>query len=338
MKLYYDKNEIGMANCGSSATDFARSRKDVYWVKEGLLEFSWKMGASLPQYITRAGRVTMARLSLVDGEYVMLITAGETIEYPREKLKEINPQHPQSYVRMDCELPGLRGEPSLQPYPFCLRQLRAGVGDCLLGPRNQAHRAAERGKGMNEIILKPRTVTAALAREMEEHKLVSFLAHPADGVRAALIKDYLKGADFPAQTHVFHSVTITYRDVFLASHPAGQDEIVFNWDAAKRSKPLFYVFALCKRQEYLSKLKSGRLDASDYLAIRAPMNDPRFGIFAIWHGTVHCECTDPDNPAETVPVVLRARATGTHGDSHRGSEKRGEAGDEVLKDARRLAR
>ena len=104
LKLYYDKNEIGMANCGSSATDFARSRKDVYWVKEGLLEFSWKMGASLPQYITRAGRVTMARLSLVDGEYVMLITAGETIEYPREKLKEINPQHPQSYVKMDCDL------------------------------------------------------------------------------------------------------------------------------------------------------------------------------------------------------------------------------------------
>jgi L-fucose/D-arabinose isomerase len=102
LKLYRDKNEIGMANCGSSATDFAKSRKDVYWVKEGLLEFDWKMGGSLPQYITRAGRITMARLSRVKGEYVMLIGGGQTVDYPREKLKEINPQHPQSYVRMDC--------------------------------------------------------------------------------------------------------------------------------------------------------------------------------------------------------------------------------------------
>jgi L-fucose isomerase len=104
LKLDYDRNEIGMANCGSSATDFAPSRKEVYWVKEGLLEFAWKMGASLPQYITRAGRVTLARLSRVAGEHVLLICSGETVEYPRQKLKDINPQHPQSYVRLDCRL------------------------------------------------------------------------------------------------------------------------------------------------------------------------------------------------------------------------------------------
>jgi L-fucose isomerase len=104
LKLHYDQNEIGMANCGSSATDFAKSKKDVYWVKEGLLEFQWKLGACLPQYITRAGRVTLARLSRIAGEYVLLITGGQTVEYPREKLKEINPQHPQSYVRLDPAL------------------------------------------------------------------------------------------------------------------------------------------------------------------------------------------------------------------------------------------
>jgi L-fucose isomerase len=104
LKLHYDQNEIGMANCGSSATDFAKSKKDVYWVKEGLLEFQWKLGACLPQYITREGRVTLARLSRIAGEYVLLITGGQTVEYPREKLKEINPQHPQSYVRLDPSL------------------------------------------------------------------------------------------------------------------------------------------------------------------------------------------------------------------------------------------
>ena len=46
----------------------------------------------------------MARLSRINGKYVLLITGGEAIEYPREKLKEINPQHPQSYVKLDCPL------------------------------------------------------------------------------------------------------------------------------------------------------------------------------------------------------------------------------------------
>ena len=104
LKLNYEKNEIGMANCGSSATDFAKSRKDVRWVKEGLQEFDWKIGGTCPQYITRAGRITLARLSRIAGEYSLLITSGETVEYPREKLKEINPQHPQSWVRLDCRL------------------------------------------------------------------------------------------------------------------------------------------------------------------------------------------------------------------------------------------
>jgi L-fucose isomerase len=104
LKLDYAKNEIGMANCGSSATDFAKSRKDVHWVTEGLLEFQWKLGSACPQYITRAGRITLARLSRVAGEYVLLIASGETVEYPREKLKQINPQHPQSWVRLDSKL------------------------------------------------------------------------------------------------------------------------------------------------------------------------------------------------------------------------------------------
>jgi hypothetical protein len=162
---------------------------------------------------------------------------------------------------------------------------------------------------VTEIVLKARTLTDAVAREMEKRKLVSFLAHPPDSVRAALNRDYLKGRDFPTRTHVFHSVTITYKDIFLASHPVGQDEIVFNWDPSKKSKPLFYIFALAKRDRYLAKLKAGRLTASDYLAVRAPVNDPRFGVFAIWHGTVHCECTDPDDRANPYPsfFVLEPR-------------------------------
>jgi L-fucose isomerase len=104
LKIYRERNEIGLANCGSSATDFAASKKDVYWVTEGLKEFDWKMGGTCPQYMTRAGRITMARLGRVAGEYVLLITGGTTIEYPREKLEEINFHHPQAYLKLDCPI------------------------------------------------------------------------------------------------------------------------------------------------------------------------------------------------------------------------------------------
>lgn len=104
LKIDRDKNEIGMANCGSSATDFAASKGEVHWVPEGLKEFSWKIGGTCPQYMTRAGRITIARLSRIAGQYVLLITGGETVEYPREKLRDINPHHPQTYVKLDCTI------------------------------------------------------------------------------------------------------------------------------------------------------------------------------------------------------------------------------------------
>lgn len=103
-RFYKEKNEAGLMNCGSSATDFAINKKEVFWVKEGLKEFDWKMGATCPQYLTKPGRVTLARLGRIDGKYIMLITGGESIAYPREKLFDLNPQHPQSYIRLDVPI------------------------------------------------------------------------------------------------------------------------------------------------------------------------------------------------------------------------------------------
>ena len=101
-RFYKDKNEVGLMNCGSSATDFAPHKKDVYWVSEGLKEFDWKMGAACPQYITKEGRVTLAHVGRIDGEYIMLITGGTAVSYSRDKLKDLNPQHSQSYITLDC--------------------------------------------------------------------------------------------------------------------------------------------------------------------------------------------------------------------------------------------
>jgi len=103
--LSYDAGS-GMAtlcNCGSHPIDFACCNKDIYWVKEGLIEFNWKIGGACPQCVAKPGVMTLSRLSRIDGEYVMLIIKGQALEYPREKLAEVNPQQPQAFVRLECD-------------------------------------------------------------------------------------------------------------------------------------------------------------------------------------------------------------------------------------------
>jgi L-fucose isomerase len=102
--LYYDyaENMVRMCNCGSQPTDFAASRKDVTWVSEGLREFDWVMGGACPRYVGKPGPLTVARLSRVKGEYVMLIATGTALEMPLEKIRETNSQQPHVFVRLDC--------------------------------------------------------------------------------------------------------------------------------------------------------------------------------------------------------------------------------------------
>lgn len=98
-----EMNLVTLCNCGSQPTDLAASRKDVHWVHEGLQEFKWAIGGCCPQYVAKPGRVTMARLGRIAGQYVMLILSGEARAFPREKLAEVNAQQPQAFVELDCE-------------------------------------------------------------------------------------------------------------------------------------------------------------------------------------------------------------------------------------------
>ena len=145
---------------------------------------------------------------------------------------------------------------------------------------------------MKDLLLKAHELTPEDARLLEEKGLISFIRHPQLSIRKGLASDYFKGDNFRADKHGFHSVTITYTEIFLSSHPKGQDEIVFMWDAQGEFHPLYFVFALHKRGEYLGRIKEGAITAEDYLALRVPYNDPQYSSFIVWHETVHCELTD----------------------------------------------
>lgn len=99
--LDLEKGILTISNCGSQPTCLARSRKDVFWVPHGIQEHKMKMGAACPQYICKPGEVTLARLSRINGEYVMLIAGGEALDFPREKLRETFWEFsPHAFVRL----------------------------------------------------------------------------------------------------------------------------------------------------------------------------------------------------------------------------------------------
>jgi len=97
------ENILWISNCGSQPTQFAKTRKDVHWVPHCIPEFKLKIGAACPQYISKPGRVTLARLSRIKGNYVMLIASGNALDFPREKLKETFWEFsPHAFVKLDC--------------------------------------------------------------------------------------------------------------------------------------------------------------------------------------------------------------------------------------------
>ena len=101
-----ETNVLRISNCGSQATDLAKSPKEIHWVKHGLQELPWKHGGMCPQCVSKPGRVTLARLSRISGEYVMLITGGESLDKSRDALKETYWEFsPHTFIKLDAPTP-----------------------------------------------------------------------------------------------------------------------------------------------------------------------------------------------------------------------------------------
>lgn len=145
---------------------------------------------------------------------------------------------------------------------------------------------------MKDLILLPCDMNEEIAKLLEENNLISFIRHPDERLRKELKSDFYKGEDFSATSHSFHSVTITYTDIFLASHPKGYNEIVMIWDSLKEKRPLYFVFSLYKREEYMNKLINRELSANDYIVVEFPYNNPKYSSFIVLNETVHCELTN----------------------------------------------
>lgn len=104
---HYDRDLDAMVfcNCGSEATYYAAGEKKNY--KKNLKKVSlypalsiYKGGGCHVNFMTKPGKITIARLTRMENAYKMVIIPAEIIDVPREKMKETTEEWPHVYAKL----------------------------------------------------------------------------------------------------------------------------------------------------------------------------------------------------------------------------------------------
>jgi len=97
-----DNNNLRLVNCGTFATKFSSSPKDVDFKQQYDFIATTGPGTGMTTaFVCKPGRVTLARLARIDGEFVMQISSGEAYSQPKDKMKEARDRWPQIFIRLD---------------------------------------------------------------------------------------------------------------------------------------------------------------------------------------------------------------------------------------------
>jgi L-fucose isomerase len=108
VRSYDSRNNVFVCcNCGAQPSWYAARSEDP---RENLGRVHLEPviskyaggGAHFP-YVCKAGEITLARLSRVEGDYRMFIARGEFVDFPREKMAETCAAWPHGYVRMNIQ-------------------------------------------------------------------------------------------------------------------------------------------------------------------------------------------------------------------------------------------
>lgn len=108
LRSYDVPNKIYVCcNCGAQPSWYAARSSDPA-ENLGLVHFEpviskYGGGGAHFSYVCKAGEITLARLTRVNGEYRMFIARGEFVDFPREKLTETCSAWPHGFVRMNVE-------------------------------------------------------------------------------------------------------------------------------------------------------------------------------------------------------------------------------------------
>lgn len=96
-----DKKILRLANCGTMATNFASSPKDVEFNEHYPLVPNGT--GMIPTFVCKPGRVTLARLGRIKGEYVMQISSGTAFSPSKKQLTKGWEKLPHILINMDSD-------------------------------------------------------------------------------------------------------------------------------------------------------------------------------------------------------------------------------------------
>lgn len=91
---------LRLINCGTAPTHLAKDNRDVDW--EYQFQYMGKQRGATTKFCCKSGKVTLARLVRIKGEYHMFISGGESFEEPKEKFKEDKEIWPHAFIRLDA--------------------------------------------------------------------------------------------------------------------------------------------------------------------------------------------------------------------------------------------
>ena len=157
-----------------------------------------------------------------------------------------------------------------------------------------AEAAPLRAHAGEELALEPAPMTPELMADLERRGLIIRLrpgAHDLAARPGETLGESIYESAGRYGPHKLIAVTVN-RAEFAAfgTHPDNEEFLLLgNPD----SQPLYLAVALCLREEFEDKVKSGRLTAADLVMIECRYNDPEVSFFVMRAGVPHGEAVMP---------------------------------------------
>ena len=145
-----------------------------------------------------------------------------------------------------------------------------------------------------EIVLKPVKASLKLFEELEEKKLIRLLRPTKKTVNTktktgAVSRIYVSSEKYGS--HALICVGKRSADIRLSYHDDNEDFILLN-PLGLKLKKLYLILSLLKKNKFLKKFYSQKLENKDLISVELKFNDPLLSFFTMLKGSVHCEITD----------------------------------------------
>lgn len=142
--------------------------------------------------------------------------------------------------------------------------------------------------------LKCHDMTPELAHYLEEKGAIIRISpgtHEITTPEGEVGIDEIYKTDEKYGSHMLLAATLN-RPTFsgFGTHPDNEDVLLIG---DPHTKPLYFLFGLCKREEFEDKLKSGSLTSNDFLCFKAKYNDAQVSCFTVLKHIPHGEATIP---------------------------------------------